>query len=964
MEYIVSPEVRPVPANRLAKNPRTRAIVEPKLSAKSPRSVHESVPVDPLPRPRKPSLVLPKPMPETSSKPAPQPETDTGDTEEYVSAAVDKLESLGDLPFDVDGLQAELLHEFPDLSGVLTVIAQIHPFVSVAVVAFRAAFELYKTRRDNDKKVHIVYRAMRDMMITLVTLRKRGQVKHAIGRFTVYRRLRILCKEASEEITTCANVCDAYLKQGPISKWGKAFLWKSKFSQIMEAFSTREKAFGEAIQLSTLETVDSIEAKLDKYLATFKILSDAEEQDFNRGAHRDDLQARSRNLGALDSETRDTAREPDDVIRTNCDTFQRKFDILCTTELQHMQRNLIDHMNLVERNVVNALGGRSQHWLLVKDKVLREIWQDMRWKRNVDTNRFVTTLRDYFREKYKASFSIKDMWALKYTDLAWLKPLSEALDADSSGYVTIGEINQFTSACPPVLGWRLPHWIAYWSIGWQLASNDYRIKIHDIVAEMTGMIPFIHRHNRGDVARYLVVLRRMVAELTFSLRATDSKIVPPKTLDKFAPFISYERTRIHENLEKVHFHLDALDAVQVITGSGRIEEHMLTVLFCMLQRHLQFFKLALRHPLSPLEFIDLRNSLRVLYVAVQNRIEDLVVSFRQRGLKPNEEFQTFACGLLEYMHNHNDLWSMARLKNPGVLEQFNLRSPFPFKLPSVDLLDGKFPTADENARILQHTGSNGKNSGGILRVMRHHYITCASGCKTSDVEPHRFICLDCTDLTAQLEDVVSCCSLKGCFERNIPRKRGLKTHRPTHDAVKLFVEVGWMDLPRIYGAARRTLWEARQQLYASHRDGSTPDSGSSGLHCAACKRMMRMELCWCCMTCTGYFLCDECEARSLFQCLSCHKSVSLPSWYYGYRRDDCFRCEPCIKRSSTRPQLSDDERLKQHFYTHSLVRCKPRLEDPAEIPDTQRLIAVEKRCDALLTKTDHLLSRLGVGVHR
>lgn len=76
------------------------------------------------------------------------------------------------------------------------------------------------------------------------------------------------------------------------------------------------------------------------------------------------------------------------------------------------------------------------------------------WNRNVKSSRFVTTLRDYFLEKFRSEFNISVMWALKYVDMAWLRPISEAMDADSSGYITVGEINHFTDACPKQLGWR------------------------------------------------------------------------------------------------------------------------------------------------------------------------------------------------------------------------------------------------------------------------------------------------------------------------------------------------------------------------------------------------------------------------------------------------------------------------------------------------------------------------------
>ena len=46
----------------------------------------------------------------------------------------------------------------------------------------------------------------------------------------------------------------------------------------------------------------------------------------------------------------------------------------------------------------------------------------------------------------------RDAWAIKFIDLTWLQPISEAFDDDASGFITITEVNQFTSSRPA--DWR------------------------------------------------------------------------------------------------------------------------------------------------------------------------------------------------------------------------------------------------------------------------------------------------------------------------------------------------------------------------------------------------------------------------------------------------------------------------------------------------------------------------------
>jgi hypothetical protein len=100
------------------------------------------------------------------------------------------------------------------------------------------------------------------------------------------------------------------------------------------------------------------------------------------------------------------------------------------------------------------------------------------WKASVKARHFVFALHDYFAEKYRdmnplqaflASTTLRssedfriaqnlankkadDQWALNYINMQNIQPILEAFDDDGSGFVTIREVNQLTSARPK--GWR------------------------------------------------------------------------------------------------------------------------------------------------------------------------------------------------------------------------------------------------------------------------------------------------------------------------------------------------------------------------------------------------------------------------------------------------------------------------------------------------------------------------------
>jgi hypothetical protein len=78
----------------------------------------------------------------------------------------------------------------------------------------------------------------------------------------------------------------------------------------------------------------------------------------------------------------------------------------------------------------------------------------------------VLALRDYYLDKLALEAdAVPDMdtsaihnstdpdaWAIKYIDVMWVQPILEAFDDDASGFITVAEVNRFTSSRP--VDWR------------------------------------------------------------------------------------------------------------------------------------------------------------------------------------------------------------------------------------------------------------------------------------------------------------------------------------------------------------------------------------------------------------------------------------------------------------------------------------------------------------------------------
>ena len=88
------------------------------------------------------------------------------------------------------------------------------------------------------------------------------------------------------------------------------------------------------------------------------------------------------------------------------------------------------------------------------------------WRGNVKARHFVLALRDYHLEKLTSeangvlgmgmsvinNSTNPDAWAIKYIDVMWVQPILEAFDDDASGFITVSEVNRFTSSRPA--DWR------------------------------------------------------------------------------------------------------------------------------------------------------------------------------------------------------------------------------------------------------------------------------------------------------------------------------------------------------------------------------------------------------------------------------------------------------------------------------------------------------------------------------
>jgi hypothetical protein len=149
----------------------------------------------------------------------------------------------------------------------------------VVVLAFKTVYTLEQKRRDNDKKIISLYVGMKDMMgalllyvfpsihgcpLTSLSLKDVENDKLIAPDGTnIEDRLKSLVERTADDIKTCSNVCDAYMKKRLLAKVLLSSLWDARLLDFVELFAVRRREFEFELTMHTSQGVDKANVKLD-----------------------------------------------------------------------------------------------------------------------------------------------------------------------------------------------------------------------------------------------------------------------------------------------------------------------------------------------------------------------------------------------------------------------------------------------------------------------------------------------------------------------------------------------------------------------------------------------------------------------------------------------------------------------------------------------------------------------------
>ncbi|KAG2047492.1 hypothetical protein BDR06DRAFT_897244 [Suillus hirtellus] len=94
----------------------------------------------------------------------------------------------------------------------LDTLQQIHPFVSVAIIAFKAVVDFEIRRRENDRTVCLMLAKAFDMMNMLLQLKDTRDPDIVGPRGTIRGRLDGVLDKMKRNVEDCGNAIDEYYK--------------------------------------------------------------------------------------------------------------------------------------------------------------------------------------------------------------------------------------------------------------------------------------------------------------------------------------------------------------------------------------------------------------------------------------------------------------------------------------------------------------------------------------------------------------------------------------------------------------------------------------------------------------------------------------------------------------------------------------------------------------------------------
>ncbi|TCD65608.1 hypothetical protein EIP91_002455 [Steccherinum ochraceum] len=397
----------------------------------------------------------------SKSKIPPPPPPDPVRTEEYVMAAEERMAEIDRLLSEIRTKKAKMTNEVArkifqavgSCMPVLEAVASLHPISDNVFKVFSGVYALEKMRQDHDEDIAEVFYSATIAIWSLHNLSKLVIEEDMKPKFdSILQKVEKTLSDFGQHVVDyySQNKAVRLIKIHGASGAVAAFKGEFDNSKVeLQWFIDTHTA------VATQRGINNTNSKLDKYLTKME----------------------------NQSETMKTLSDNVRKGRDQFDKMQQGLNSQFSTVLDAINKG-----NLETREAIIKRLEEGPHEL-INDMDLKSVWKEMRWRNTIKCRHFLDAVQDFYFQQFakqlKATSNFhKDQWTnFILSKSIWYAGVGDAIDGDSSGFISVTELNDFLALRPQ--GWTVPEWLTFWAVGWSQCNVTYRTRIHDKWQEIT-----------------------------------------------------------------------------------------------------------------------------------------------------------------------------------------------------------------------------------------------------------------------------------------------------------------------------------------------------------------------------------------------------------------------------------------------------------------------------------------------
>ncbi|KAJ6608917.1 hypothetical protein B0H10DRAFT_2066252 [Mycena sp. CBHHK59/15] len=552
---------------------------------------------------------------------------------------------------------------------VLLILDSVIKYIPALMVILKHEIE----KHENDKNILVVYHTMSIFWFTLCDLqiifRAAEQIKTSLDTFF---------EAVGKTMQDFGNFRESVFKMltdfSRIARSVRSGEYRKKLTTFAQAFADHKSSLqfiltqSSAIKVNEMSgNINTMNAKLDQVLQfisrqTPLELSVAQQMQENGGP-----EAALQNPQFLIDLARNTFHEElspqahasirqdlDDALNANLPAFALK--------VEAAQKEMEDSVERSTETILHQLN--SGPYQLIKDEDIKAVWQStfQNWRISCKARHFVDAVHNHFAQKFgehrhESGMAHPEQWTLNVlSQVIYYPNISDAIDDDGSGYISVHEVNQFFKSRPKE--WSAVQWLSFWAAGWKQNSITYKSRCVTLFAKIEASAKRVLPQNRRCVKTYLKTSGLSELWLVVDSLNTDgtehrgrhqaTKSEPLNALR--VEIMQKETIHIQSRLERILYQLESPETVSAVLGTHRLEGFILCFVQLILGRHLLILNAANTLVLSDREFESMTFSLRNLVAAISYRYHTLTESWKQQRLDTNFLVQCFAGGIFNDWH--------------------------------------------------------------------------------------------------------------------------------------------------------------------------------------------------------------------------------------------------------------------------------------------------------------------------